>query len=69
MPNAYNLARQIEFYRLFAKGINMNPYQLSDEQKAFYHENGYLIGLPAIYTPEEMRQINAEQVKTFRVLG
>lgn len=38
----------------------MSLYTLSDEQKAFYQENGYLIGLPPIYTPDEMRQINAE---------
>ena len=38
----------------------MNPYQLSVEQKAFYHANGYLIGLPAIYTAAEMQQINAD---------
>ena len=38
----------------------MNSYSLSAEQKAFYNENGYLIGLPAVYTPEEIRQINQE---------
>ena len=38
----------------------MSDYHLSDEQKAFYHKNGYLIGLPAIYTPEEMARFNAE---------
>lgn len=37
-----------------------SPYQLSDEQKAFYAENGYLLGLPPIFTPEEMVKINAE---------
>jgi len=37
----------------------MNNYHLSEEQKAFYHQNGYLIGLPAIYTPAEMQVINA----------
>ena len=45
--------------------MTMNPYELSEEQKAFYHKNGYLIGLPAIYTPEEMRQINAELPQHF----
>jgi non-heme Fe2+,alpha-ketoglutarate-dependent halogenase len=38
----------------------MDTYRLSVEQKAFYQKNSYLMGLPAIYTPEEMRQINAE---------
>jgi ectoine hydroxylase-related dioxygenase (phytanoyl-CoA dioxygenase family) len=37
-----------------------NIYRLSEPQKAFYHQNGYLIGLPPIYTPEEMRRLNAE---------
>jgi non-haem Fe2+, alpha-ketoglutarate-dependent halogenase len=35
-------------------------HQLTEEQKAFYHENGYLLGLPAIYSRDEMRQFNAE---------
>jgi non-heme Fe2+,alpha-ketoglutarate-dependent halogenase len=38
----------------------VNPYQLSEEQQAFYHQNGYLIGLPPIYTAAEMQQLNAE---------
>jgi len=38
----------------------MTTYRLSPEQKAFYQQNGYLIGLPAVYTPTEMAQINAE---------
>jgi len=39
----------------------MNPkYTLTETQKKFYHENGYLIGLPPVYTPEEMRRLNAE---------
>ena len=35
-------------------------YQLSEIQKCSYRENGYLLGLPAIYTPEEMRKMNEE---------
>lgn len=38
----------------------MTSFKLSTEQKAFYDENGYLIGLPAIYTQDEMGQINQE---------
>jgi len=38
----------------------MSGYQLSEEQKAFYHQNGYLLGLPPIYSSEEMARINAE---------
>ena len=38
----------------------MPTYTLTPDQQAFYHANGYLIGLPAIYTPAEMEQLNAE---------
>jgi len=37
-----------------------SPYTLTEAQKKFYHDNGYLIGLPPIYTQEEMRRINAD---------
>ena len=37
-----------------------NPYKLSAAQRKFYHENGYLLGLPPIYTKAEMAQLNAE---------
>jgi hypothetical protein len=47
----------------------MSDYRLSDEQKAFYHQNGYLIGLPAIYTPEEMGRINAELPQLLALLA
>lgn len=41
--------------------VDMNPaYTLTDEQKIFYRENGYLTGLPPIYTEEEMAGICAE---------
>src|SRR6185369_10820930 len=35
-------------------------HKLTPAQQKFYHENGYLLGLPAIYTREEMARINAE---------
>ena len=38
----------------------MSLYQLSHDQKAFYQQNGYLIGLPPIYSPDEMAQLNGE---------
>lgn len=38
----------------------MNPYCLTPQQKKFYADNGYLIGLPPIFTREEMARINAE---------
>ena len=37
-----------------------NPYHLTEEQKKFYHQNGYLLGLPPIYTKAEMAKLNAE---------
>jgi non-haem Fe2+, alpha-ketoglutarate-dependent halogenase len=36
----------------------MNGYRLTEEQKAFYKENGYLIGLPPIYNEEEVKELN-----------
>ena len=38
----------------------MSLYTLSEEQKAFFQKNGYLLGLPPIYTSAEIQQINAE---------
>jgi len=37
-----------------------NPYRLTSAQQSFYHENGYLLGLPPIFSREEMARINAE---------
>lgn len=34
--------------------------QITDEQKTFYRNNGYLLGLPSIYSAEEMRRLNAD---------
>ncbi len=38
----------------------MNKLQLSEEQKEFYKRNGYLLGLPRIYSEAEMQRINTE---------
>lgn len=38
----------------------MKKESLTDEQKAFYRKNGYLLGLPRIYSPAEMQRMNAE---------
>jgi len=35
-------------------------HRLSEEQKAFYRENGYLVGLPPVFTPDEMVKLNEE---------
>ncbi len=42
--------------------------RLTETQKAFYHENGYLIGLTAIYTRAEMAQLNAELPELLKLL-
>ena len=44
-------------------------YPLSEEQKAFYREQGYLIGLPPVYSPTEMEHINAELPHLLNLLG
>ncbi len=38
----------------------LNPHQLTADQQKFYHEQGYLLGLPPIYTRAEMAVLNAE---------
>lgn len=35
-------------------------YQLNAQQKEFYVQNGYLLGLPPIYTRQEMNQLQSE---------
>lgn len=37
-----------------------SSHQLSLAQKEFYQENGYLLDLPPIYSPEEMNAISAD---------
>ena len=37
-----------------------DSHRLTEEQKKFYEENGYLLGLPAIYTSEEIQEFNRE---------
>lgn len=38
----------------------MKPHELTQAQKDFYHHEGYLLGLPPIYSREEMAKMNAE---------
>jgi chlorinating enzyme len=38
----------------------MSNYRLSPEQQAFYKENGYLTGLPPVYSPEEIKRLREE---------
>ncbi len=37
----------------------MSNNRLSDAQKTFFEQNGYLIGLPPVFKSEEVRQMNA----------
>jgi len=46
----------------------MERLQLSEEQKEFYKQNGYLLGLPRIYSEAEMQRINAELPKLLALL-
>jgi non-haem Fe2+, alpha-ketoglutarate-dependent halogenase len=48
--------------------MNKMSYQLSDSQKTFYNDNGYLIDLPPIYTPTEMEQFNRELPELLKLL-
>jgi chlorinating enzyme len=41
---------------------------LSAEQKRSYHESGYLIGLPPVYTRDEMHEHNAALVELVKLL-
>jgi hypothetical protein len=41
---------------------------LKSEQIDFYHSNGYLLGLPSIYSPEEMDNLNADLPKLLALL-
>jgi hypothetical protein len=38
----------------------MSSYRLTDKQKAFYRDQGYLLDLPPIYSRDEMVKMNAE---------
>lgn len=42
--------------------------QLTADQKAFYHTQGYLLGLPAIYSPAEMARLNGELPELLKLL-
>ena len=43
--------------------------QLTQAQKDFFQHNGYLIGLPAIYTKDEMAAINRDLPHLLKLLG
>ncbi len=35
------------------------PKRLTEAQQAFYSRNGYLVGLPPVYSPSEVKELNA----------
>jgi ectoine hydroxylase-related dioxygenase (phytanoyl-CoA dioxygenase family) len=44
--------------------------RLTEQQQFFYHKNGYLIGLPAVFGPDQVREMNEglnELLKLLRV--
>ena len=43
-------------------------HRLTEEQKKFYKENGYLIGLPAVYGPEEVKKLNQGYQELIKLL-
>ena len=43
-------------------------HRLTEDQKKFYKENGYLIGLPAGYGPEEVRKLNEGYQELIKLL-
>jgi hypothetical protein len=42
----------------------MKSYHLTEAQKASFHNDGYIIGLPAIYTGDEIQAISIEEAGT-----
>ncbi|HTR98618.1 MAG TPA: phytanoyl-CoA dioxygenase family protein [Bacteroidota bacterium] len=42
--------------------------RLSDAQKKFYDENGYLIGLPPVFPPADVRRLNEGLVELMKLL-
>jgi len=47
----------------------MNKFRLKEEQKAHYHDRGYLLDLPPIYTREEMAEMNRELPQLLALLN
>jgi len=41
-----------------AADLAPHRHRLTEDQKRFYKENGYLTGLPAVYKPEEVVELN-----------
>ena len=48
--------------------VTPQRHRLSAEQKQFYHENGFLIGLPPVYRPAQVAVLNAEYQELLKLL-
>ncbi|MEO6873201.1 MAG: phytanoyl-CoA dioxygenase family protein [Opitutaceae bacterium] len=48
--------------------MSLPPARLTPAQKKFYDEQGYLLDLPPIFTPDEMAKINAELPELLKFL-
>lgn len=51
-----------------ANAQTLGRRRLSEEQKKFYAENGYLLGLPAIYGPAEVERLNRGYQELLKLL-
>jgi hypothetical protein len=51
-----------------AAGAPAKRHRLTEAQQQFYKENGYLIGLPPVYTPAEVATLNAEYNELLKFL-
>ncbi len=46
----------------------MQRRHLTPEQVSFYNDNGYLIGLPAVFTPDQVEELNTGLIELLRLL-
>lgn len=48
--------------------ISGERHHLTEEQKKFYRENGYLIGLPRVYDSKEVEKLNEGHAEFLKLL-
>lgn len=48
--------------------LGQNGHKLSEDQKTFYKENGYLIGLPPIYDSDQVKGLNTGYRQLLKLL-
>src|SRR6185295_10816984 len=59
-PKNLNALHAVSGYPVPSPKMSLPPARLTAAQKKSYDEQGYLLGLPPIFTQEEMVRINAE---------